>query len=81
MFQEAGSEHGSVEQQLELIPVAWECQGEQEQPQLGDVSRAGGEGSWIRLVGITSCCSWESGLPGLGLPSHYVFFPEFFYGS
>lgn len=59
-------------QQLQLIPVPWECQGDQEQ--LWE-SRAGGEGSWISLVGITSRCSWGAGAP---LPSHHIFFFFFF---
>lgn len=64
-------------QQLQLVPVAWEYQGDEEQPwtpQLQSVSRAGGEGSWTRLVGIASCCScpsWDS-------PPTTSFVPEVF---
>lgn len=72
-------------QQLQLIPVAWERQGDQEQPLDTPAGswcpRQEEKGAGTGWVGITSCCSWGSGLPGLGLPSHHIFFPEVFYGS
>lgn len=49
-------------QQLQLIPVAWECRGEQEQPP--------GHPSWEKGAGS----AWWESQPSLGLPSHHIFF-------